>query len=274
MTNKELYDFAYEFLLSKRGVTDELIREHFKPEYQKPKDINAIYQRLCETAQNKQMSSKVIGGSIGGVENLKTILFNFNPKQVAKTYSKADSEKLLDKIIFELKPNGQIRRTSRSIWPQFCQSVIDSAHFLNEFDNAESFYEWAEFFANDEKAKPALPMMISVEIAGIGFPLACDFLKEIGFLNFGKPDVHLKKIFKELHLIDPNEKSTIKQDYQTLKLIDKIAIDNNITAFKVDKIFWLIGSGNFYRTNLKIGRNREEFINKVKKHIHNKSHTQ
>ena len=252
MTNKELFKFAYKFLLSKEGVTDELIKKHIKPEFPKPKDINVIFQRLCETAQNKQMSSKVIGDSIGGVENLRKILFDFNPKQVATNYTKMDSDKLLDRIILDIKPNGKIRRTSRSIWPQFCQSVIDAAYFLNEFENAESFYNWADFFANDEKAKPALPMMISIEISGIGFPLACDFLKEIGFLNFGKPDVHLKDIFRELSLIDPNERSTMKQDYHTLKLIDQIAVSNNVTAFEVDKIFWLIGSGNFYLADIKI----------------------
>ncbi|MES2805673.1 MAG: hypothetical protein V4652_08925 [Bacteroidota bacterium] len=267
MTNKELYEFAYNFLLEKDGVTESLIKKHFEPEYNKPDNLNVIFQRLCETAQNKQMSTKVIGGSIGGIGNLCKVLYKFDPKQVSENFKKTDSEKLLNTIISELKPNGQIRRTSRSIWPLFCQSVIDSAHFLSEFENAESFYNWAEFFANDEKSKPALPMLISIEISGIGFPLACDFLKEIGFLNFGKPDVHLKEIFKELSLIDPNEKSTIKQDYQTLKLIDKIAIDNNITAFEVDKIFWLIGSGNFYLTNFNIGRNRNEFINQAKKHF-------
>ncbi len=106
--------------------------------------------------------------------------------------------------------------------------------------------------------------MISIEITGIGFPLACDFLKELGYVQYGKPDVHLKEIFKELNLIDPNEKSTIKQDYQTLKLIDQIAKENRITPFEVDKVFWLIGSGNFYLSEINIGRNRNEFIEKVK----------
>ena len=266
-TNKELFNFAYKFLLSKKGVTEELIKEHLQPDYKKPHNINLIYQRLCETSQNRQMSDKVIGGSIGGVENLKTVLFDFNPKKVTEFYTKTDSEKLLDTIISKLKPKGQVRRTPRSIWPQFCQSLLDSAYFLSDFESAESFYRWAEFFTNDEKATPALPMMISIEIAGIGFPLACDFLKEIGFLSFGKPDVHLKQIFGGLNLIDRNENSIIKQDYQTFKLINKIAKDNNTTAFEVDKIFWLIGSGNFYRSNIKIGRNRDEFISKAKKFI-------
>ena len=263
MTNVELYSLAYDFLLSKEKVTDKLIEQHFKPEHQKPNDLSTIFQRLCETAQNKQMSTKVIGSSIGGVGNLRSILFDFNPKQVVETYSKKDSEKLLNRIISELKPKGQIRRTPRSIWPQFCQSIIDSAYFLSQFDSATAFYEWAEFFANDDKAKAALPMMISIEIAGIGLPLACDFLKEIGFVNYGKPDVHLKDIFRALNLIDPDEKSTVKQDYDTLKMISRIAKDNKITEFEVDKIFWLIGSGNFYLTDIRIGSNKKEFIEQV-----------
>lgn len=266
MTNKELYEFAYKFLLSKKGITRELIQKQLVPEFNKPDNLNDIYQRLCHTAQNKQMSTKVIGDSIDGVKNLNKVLFDFDPKQVSKKFTKSTAEKLLSRIISVLKPNGQIRRTSRSLWPLYCKSIIDAAHFLNEFENAKSFYDWADTFANDEKTKFALPLLISIEIFGIGFPLACDFLKEIGYLNYGKPDVHLKEVFKELNLIDPAEKSTLKQDYKTLKLIDKIASENHTTAFAVDKIFWLIGSGNFYLSNLNIGRNRNQFINKAKKH--------
>ena len=264
MNFKELYTYAYDFLLSQDGVTDNLIKKHLVSEHQKPRNINTIYKQLCASAQNRQMSSKVIGQSIGGIENLKRVLFDFNPKKVANSYSRIDKEKLLTTIIRELKPKGEIRKTSRSLWPQFCQSVIDSAYFLQEFEKAEDFYKWADFFANDLRAKPALPLMISIEITGIGFPLACDFLKELGYVQYGKPDVHLKEIFKALNLIDPKEKSTIKQDYQTLKVIDKIAKENRITPFEVDKIFWLIGSGNFYLSEINIGRNRDEFINKVK----------
>ena len=97
MDNKELYNFAYEFLLTKKGVTVELIKKHLKPIYNKPKDINTIYQRLCETAQNKQSSRNVIGGSIGGVDKLKNILFDFDPKKVVKNYTKLESNILLTK---------------------------------------------------------------------------------------------------------------------------------------------------------------------------------
>lgn len=263
LTNRKLYETAIEFLLSFEQITQNDLDIHLVAEHEKPKDLKIIYQRLCESAQNKQMNSKVIGNSIGGINNLKKVLFNFNPHKVATHYQKIDSDRLLNDIRNKLNPKGQIRTTNRSLWPQFCKSVIDAAHFLKSFETADKFYEWADFFANDIKAKPALPLMISIEIKGLGFPLACDFLKELGFLEYGKPDVHLKGIFKALSVIDPLEKSTTKQDYETLKAIDRIVLANNVTSYSVDKVFWLIGSGDFYLTDKNIGRQKQNFIDKI-----------
>jgi hypothetical protein len=270
MTDQQLYKNAVDFLLSFDNVTLEDLNIHLKSEHEKPTDLKIIYQRLCESAQNKQMSPNVIGKSIGGIENLKTVLHDFDPHKAATTYGRTDIELLLKNIKENLNPSGQFRIKSKSLWTQFAKSVIDSAHFLNSFETAEKFYEWANFFANDIRAKPALPLMISIEISGIGFPLACDFLKELGFIEYGKPDVHLKDIFKSLNIIDNKENNVTKQDYATLKAIDKIALSNNVTPYEIDKIFWLIGSGNFYLTGKNIGRQKQNFIDKLngKKHSH------
>ena len=66
------------------------------------------------------MKAGVIGGSINGVINLKSVLFDFNSKKVYEDFQ--DSEKLLDEIIIKLKPNGAIRRTKQSIWPKYCKT--------------------------------------------------------------------------------------------------------------------------------------------------------
>lgn len=264
MSDKELYQSANEFLLSFEGIDTAILKEHLVVKEQKPNDLKLIYKRLCESAQNKQMSTKVIGGSIDGFGNLGEVLEEFDPHKVAARYGQGEEEKLLDNIIKTLKPKGQIRRTSRSIWPLYCKTVIESAHFLRRFDTAADFYTWTTFFSKDSRAKPALPLMISYEISGIGFPLACDFLKEIGFSEYGKPDVHLKYIFKELGLIS-NTTSSPKSDYETLKVIDRIAKENEVTSYAVDKVFWLIGSGNFYSSGHNIGRNRDKFVSYVKK---------
>ena len=46
----------------------------------------------------------------------------------------------------------------------------------------------------------ALPIVIDQEVYGIGFPLACDFLKEIGYGRYGKPDTHTIDILYETGL--------------------------------------------------------------------------
>ncbi len=84
-------------------------------------------------------------------------------------------------------------------------------------------------------------MIIEAEIYGIGFPLACDFLKELGYINYGKPDVHIIEIFKATGLV-----SDETSNYQVLKAIIRISENVGVSAYNVDKLFWLIGSGYFY----------------------------
>jgi tetratricopeptide (TPR) repeat protein len=256
---KDIYKLAYNFLLRNNKISSEIINIHLVPEYSKPKNLNEIFKRFCESAQNRQMLPKVIGSAIGGFDNLSKVLYDFNPNEVVKTYSKNDASKLLEKIIKDLKPKGQIRKTNRSIWPQYCISVIDIAYFLKQFKTAEEFYEWADRFANDTKSKPALPLLISLEISGIGFPLACDLLKELGYSNFAKPDVHLKDIFQKLKLID-NVTNEMKLNINILRAVDSIAEYNGISSYAVDKVFWLIGSGDFYRSKIDIGSSKKKFI--------------
>jgi len=113
MKDQQLYKSAIEFLLSFDGVTQEDLDNHLTSELKKPEDIKIIYRRLCESAQNKQMSSKVIGNAIGGIDNLKKVLHDFDPYQVANTYEKTDIITLLKDIKEQLQPVGQFRTTKK-----------------------------------------------------------------------------------------------------------------------------------------------------------------
>ncbi|BCO09284.1 hypothetical protein GF1_16600 [Desulfolithobacter dissulfuricans] len=103
-------------------------------------------------------------------------------------------------------------------------------------------------------------MILEAEIYGIGFPLACDFLKELGYINYGKPDVHIIEIFEAIGLVEKGA-----SNYQILKAITRIAKNINVSVYNVDKLFWLIGSGYFYNhiqagNKGKVGRMKEAFI--------------
>lgn len=216
--------------------------------------MKKIFLKFLESAQNANMKAGVIGGSINGVENLKSVLFDFDPKKVFENFR--NSDELLDEIIIKLKPKGTIRRTKRSIWPKYCKTIISMSEFLSQFKDAEDFFEWADYFYNDKRSMAALSLILSEEIYGIGFALACDFLKELGYVNYGKPDIHIKDIFEAYNLIPKGA-----TNYQILKAIIRIAENVGTTAYNVDKLFWLIGSGKFYNHQyIPIKRLKDKFI--------------
>jgi hypothetical protein len=265
ITLVDVYDEAKNFLIGKIPVpaTDaEAILEHYlspPDKSQQPVTLNQTYLSLLVSAQNANMKTSVIGGSIGGVENLGLVLFDFNPTEVVKNYGVNANQVLLD-IEEKLQPLGKVRKTSRSIWPKYCETILSAAYFFKQFTSGDEFYNWANHFYADKRSIAALPMILAEEIYGIGYPLACDFLKELGFINYGKPDVHIIEIFEALGLCKEGS-----SPYEIQKTIVQIAEEKDVSAYNVDKLFWLIGSGKFYDhpeigNQGSIGRNKETFI--------------
>ena len=221
-----------------------------------PVSLGELFMRLLTSAQNANMKASVVGGSIGGIQNLGKALFRFNPRKVERAFAN-DPEGLLDHIIEIINPSGQIRTAARSIWPKYCKTILSAATFFGQFKSGEDFYAWANHFYGDQRSMAALPMVLAAEIDGIGYPLACDFLKELGFVSYGKPDVHVMQIFSGIGLC-PEKASP----YQVQKVIAHIAEASGVSAYNVDKVFWLIGSGKFDKhPNIgNIGRKKAQFI--------------
>ena len=264
--DRAAYALVKDFLLrsgAERGVTPELIEKYLHLSTPRPDTLAALYERMLESAQSGNMNAGVIGGSIGGVGNLGPVLCDFHPLQVLEKYP-SGWEGVLDDIVAQLKPRGSVPRTPRSIWPRYCRSILSGARFLSRFSSAEDFYGWVDSFDEDERSRPALPLLLAQEIEGFGFALACDFLKERGYENFSKPDVHVKDILRALGL------STWEAtDYEVFRAVARIARNAGVTPYNVDKLFWLIGSGNVYEdphvgNRGRIGSKKEEFIEVAK----------
>jgi len=271
MRDKKAYNLSFSYLIKygkSKGVTKKLINKylHFPEHTQRPDNVAGIYQQLLSSAQNANMKAGVIGKAIGGVENLGKVLFRFNPLKVLHKYG-AEWERLLDDIEAQLAPHGKVRRKNNSIWPKYCQTILSATPFMSKFSSARDFYGWIDSLYHDEKTRVALPILISNEIDGIGFALACDFLKELGYADFGKPDIHIKQIFKGLELCERRA-----NDYHVHQAILRIAKNVRKTPYNVDKLFWLIGSGNFYDDphigkKGKIGSLKKGFITYARRHL-------
>ena len=236
--DRRAYALAKEYILGLPGVTAELLA-HYQTPPPRPMDLAQIYRRLLDSAQNRGMASNVIGRSIGGLQNLSGVTFGFNPLEVSQCYQGGDE--LLSEIIATVRPRGKVRRTSRGLWPRFCDSALSGAGFLAGFGSAQEFYAWVDAFHDDDRKVPALPLILSKEITGFGFALACDFLMELGYFKLTKPDVHVRAIVRGVRLSEPKA-----DDYAIFKAVLRIARNQGTTAYDVDKTFWLVGSGFFY----------------------------
>lgn len=261
--DKAFYKFAYNFLLKKTPdyITGKIIKSYL--EVAKPENnvasLNDIFKKMLSSAQSGSMYPKVIGGAIDGIENLGKVLDNFNVDYVVNNFD-GKEELLLDVIQNVLRPKGKIRKSLQSLWPKYCKTIISTARFLNQFNDEKGFITWTNKYCGDEIDIAVLPLLISTEIYGFGFALVCDFLKDLGYKDYGKPDVHIKDILKAYGFTDPRA-----ADYFVLKTMIRISRNAGISCFELDGILWLIGSGNFYKhrslgNNGLVGRMKDDFI--------------
>lgn len=262
---KKITDAAYEYL---KRITqhidnkEEKIERHLKvPE--KPHEMKNVFKRMIISSANRQMGRNVIltrtekdGNEIGV---LKDVLFDFDHKKVLEHYRFKEKSLLSDAIkelikAGKIKEETKVRVNDNSLWPKFCNSILSSAKFLSKFKDIDDLIDWMNFFNKDSRSRVALPMIISKEVEGFGFALACDFLKEIGYEGFGKPDVHIKEVFYGLKLSDS------KEDYFVFNDLVEFANLADKSPFYIDKLFWLCSTGNFHYDKIEVKTNRSDFI--------------
>lgn len=220
-----------------------------------PKSIPDVFKQMVQTLKNKQGYVNFIAD----IEYMSDILQGYDPQKVAKKF-----ENKWEMLFKEFKKNfGKNYKmdisNKRNAWVIYSKGVLSCATFLSNFKSIEKCDEFVNSFFLNEFTIAALSMLLEKEIFGFGFPLACDFLKALGYYHYGKPDVHLKDIFVELKLVDTNS------DYEIFKKLVKIGLIVNQDPVIVDNIFWLIGSGKFHFSDVSIGSQKLEFINFIKK---------
>ncbi len=242
---KLVYYEAFDYLLKikPKEITNEELEKYFyvTDGFKTKKDI---LENLCGSLQNYQSMPNVIG-LYNKKEQFKKILFNFDDKKVLKVYK--TYENLLNKfsIEFNLEKNGFQRKNNS--WVKYSKAVLSACKLMSQFKDLDDFNNFVNLFSYNESTAAALPMLLSKEIYGMGFALGCDFLKELGYDQYPKPDIHLIDIFSELGLSDRDEFNCYKAIVRMARIVGE-------TPYKVDKVFWLISSGNYYLDNINIDR--------------------
>jgi len=247
---KVVWDAALEYLreqMRKAEFEDVDLDRYLVP----PDDIRTmrgVYEQFLTSLKNRQAMWNVIGD----FKPLKPIFFGFDPKKTAGAYG-GTWENLARAIQDKVYPNKDILGRPRSLWVHFCKGALDGAAWLAQFPSLPKFRAFVERFAGDPLTVLDLPMMLKSKVHGFGFALACDFLKESGWHQYAKPDVHIKAILSGIGFC-------YDEEYATFKTIVRMADLLGQTAFAVDKVLWLIGSGRLYLDEKLFKTDRKDFV--------------
>lgn len=213
-----------------------------------------ILHGLLISLQDYQSMPNVIGLLREDRQDMfEQVLYKYAAEEILAHY---DSDTLFETFCNNFTVGN--KESKNNLWRRFARAVISAAEFINKFKNAEDFDMFVSSFSYNSFSTAALPMVLEKEIYGMGFPLACNFLKDIGYSRYTKPDVHLKEVFYSLGFCD-------NSDYDTYKAVIEMADVCKDTPFNVDRTFWLICSGNYYLHKINIGRHKKEFIEKMQK---------
>ena len=244
----ELFGMISEYLFE---VTPSNITKEQLAEYDHSELLNSM-NKLCivffSTIQDYQFMPNVIGfNNPERRESFRKILFDFDHLKILENY---DEESLFESFCdaFPVK-NKESRSNS---WRRYAKGILSICSYLTRFKNIQEFNEYCSGFHGDI----TLPDEMSREIIGMGFPLACNLIKDIGFNDYCKPDVHLKDVLAGTGYCNDDDRSVFD-------CVRAIASANDINAHAVDSRIWLICSGYYYKHNVSIPSHKKELIEKI-----------
>lgn len=261
MTSKEkniaVYQSALSFLseIIPDGMTKQDLEKYYVGNKFNYNSLTDIFEQLIASAQNYQGMPNFIK-YFERRDRIKAILADFDIARI----SEMNIETLY--LTFRKEFNVTSADTKYNAWHKWSRSVIDAAEFMCNFKSVDDFNRFVKQFDYNLPTRIALPLLISTKISGIGFALACDALKELGFTSYAKPDTHLIDICEELGLSDRNQLNVFEAIVRIAN--DSAEIDPDVTPNKVDKIMWLISSGNFYIDGKTIGSHKKDYIRRTK----------
>jgi len=255
----KIYAKAWEYLLSFAEIDTSIINKHLD-EYKEdnPESMEDVLYVILESVKNRQGMPK----AIGRIENIEPCLCDYSATRITEEYN-SNWKKLFRTVKSKCKPPGRMLIDNpHNYWVIFCKAIISASKFVSRFSDIEEFNTFVKAFYLNEYTRVALPLLLEKEIFGMRFALACDFLKENGYPKFVKPDVHIKAIFNGLGI------SNSESDYEIFKDVIRFSETIGELPYKVDKLFWLIGSGDFYLVyDKRISTNRDEFIERTRKQL-------
>ncbi len=261
MNEIEIYEMLLELIdkkASAMNITESKLNRYYIPE---GIELNQNYlERLASSLQNSGMMHNSIrfNESEERYNHIKEVLCDFDCQKVLDKYK--SWKELYAALTNDGKlDNGTKKDTEekRTNWGKYAKGLYEGAVFLESGGNKQIEALCKEPLTADElNGKIKELREIKKEIHGLGFALTCDWLKECGCYWLAKPDIHIKIVCSK---IKDKHENVLMSDEAVIKFMfdfSNIVKDKytDVTPYKLDKIIWLICTGNFYLEKDKIGR--------------------
>lgn len=235
-------------------LSEDELQIYFEPEGSTEK--KSVLERLAYSLQDSGNMRNSIKFNIGQAEGNRGVisdtLCGFDAYAAKKMYG--DWESIYSAVMERGVTDNGSGKNRETNWQKYCRGLYDGIKFLTDGKGFELIEKLAE-----KKAMPGDAVKrikdISGKIHGLGFALTCDWLKECGCAWLSKPDTHILAALKS---VSGNE--DIREDeapgfiFKWSDEVRKSGADKSATAYKTDKIIWLLCTGDFYLHGLKFGQ--------------------
>lgn len=258
----EIYETLLELVEKKASswkITESELNKYYEPEGIVLKQN--YLERLASSLQNSGMMHNSIrfNESEERYTHIKRVLCDFDAGKVLEKYKNWQA------LYVSLTNNGEydngVQRDSgekRTNWGKYAKGLYDGIVFMLEENGHDTIYSICNEPTTIEELNIKIKELKKIEkrIHGLGFALTCDWLKECGCTWLAKPDIHIKIVCSAIAGINDSQKMS---DDEIIRFMYNLSNEikekyANITAYKLDKIIWLICTGNFYLQKDKIGR--------------------
>ncbi len=246
--NQRVYMTMCNYLVKilPEGIQRRDLNKYLVSEHEDIDSLETIYEQFLFSAQNYRGMPQTIK-FVERKDDIKQTLHNYNFDQIIDM----GAENLYR--TFRAQFNVTSADNNYNSWLKWSKSAVTAAKFMKEFHSVEDFVNFVQVFDYNLHTRMGLPLLIAKKIYGLDFALACDVLKELGFTNYCKPDVHIMDVLEKTGM-------STRDPIEAFETMTQMARDCNVTPYKLDKVMWLICSGDFYLDNIRISRHKNELI--------------
>jgi hypothetical protein len=219
------------------------------------------------------------------------VCFGFDPVKFFTTYGNAEKdqvEALVGKLRYDDKDNLEGLKWTRTkskpknkdkIAKRFATLLIRGSQYLKDFGSQQELVEdlltLGKTTAKGETNSESIINYFMEKMednSGFSVALTCDFLKELdsSFNFLAKPDRHIKDVLgtylkndKKYYYQTRNGDFECLSDFQTIvsDINDNLCGKEKITVYQLDRMIWLICSGNFFLESEGLGKN--DFLREI-----------